>query len=157
MPGAPRPAPLLHRAHWAQMSPGLYLSADESWGSGHGLLHRQSSAPNLAYNVQQELFGSQSRWSFLLRPTEQPQVKPRRARIRAAEVATVIVASAIGLLTGEMLFRAIDGYDLSTPRLVRPPTSAASSGPAVTGAEIAKKHAARIPLAAGMKQEWFDL
>lgn len=35
MPRAPRPAPLLHRARWAQMSPGLYLSADESWGSGH--------------------------------------------------------------------------------------------------------------------------
>jgi hypothetical protein len=33
-PGAPRPAPLLHRAPWAQMSPRLYLSADESWGSG---------------------------------------------------------------------------------------------------------------------------
>ena len=34
MPGAPRPTPLLHRAHWAQMSPGLYSSVDESWGSG---------------------------------------------------------------------------------------------------------------------------
>jgi hypothetical protein len=32
-PGAPRPAPLLHRAPWAQMSLGLHMSADESWGS----------------------------------------------------------------------------------------------------------------------------
>jgi hypothetical protein len=32
---APRPvASLLHRAHSAQMSPGHYLLADESWGSG---------------------------------------------------------------------------------------------------------------------------
>ena len=38
MPGAPRPAPLLHRAHWAQMSPGLHLLADESWGSGQILM-----------------------------------------------------------------------------------------------------------------------
>ena len=34
MLGAPRPAPLLHRAPLGSMSPGLYLLADESWGSG---------------------------------------------------------------------------------------------------------------------------
>jgi hypothetical protein len=84
-------------------------------------------------------------------------VKPRGAGIRAAEVATVIVASAIALFAGEILFRAVDGYDLSSARLLRLPTSPPRSGPAVTGAEIAKKHAERIPLAAGMKQEWFDL
>jgi hypothetical protein len=67
------------------------------------------------------------------------------------------VASAIGLFAGEILFRAVDGYDLSSARLLRLPTSPPRSGPAVTGAEIAKKHAERIPLAAGMKQEWFDL
>ena len=32
--GGSAPRPLLHRAHWAQMSPGLHLLADESWGSG---------------------------------------------------------------------------------------------------------------------------
>jgi hypothetical protein len=67
------------------------------------------------------------------------------------------VASAIGLFAGEILFRAVDGYDLSSARLLRLPTSPPRSGPAVTGAEIAKKHAERIPLAAGMKREWFDL
>ena len=72
-------------------------------------------------------------------------MKPRGARIRAAEVATVIVASAIALFAGEILFRAVDGYDLSSARLLRLPTSPPHSGPAVTGAEIAKKHAERIP------------
>ena len=33
--GAPRPSPLHHRVLWAQMQNGLYLSLDESWGSGH--------------------------------------------------------------------------------------------------------------------------
>ncbi|WP_410052747.1 integrase core domain-containing protein, partial [Bradyrhizobium sp. SZCCHNS3003] len=33
-PRAPRPAPLLHRAQWAQMSPRLSPSLDETWGSG---------------------------------------------------------------------------------------------------------------------------
>jgi len=32
-PRAPRPAPLLHRASWAQMKIGLYSSGHESWGS----------------------------------------------------------------------------------------------------------------------------
>ncbi len=33
--GAPRPVPLHYRAHRAQMKPGLFLSADETRGSGH--------------------------------------------------------------------------------------------------------------------------
>jgi putative transposase len=35
MPRAPRPAPLLHRAQWAQIPPGLFPSLDEARGSDH--------------------------------------------------------------------------------------------------------------------------
>jgi putative transposase len=35
--GAPRPAPLLHRARWAQMSPGLSPLLDEVRGADHGV------------------------------------------------------------------------------------------------------------------------
>src|SRR4029077_11120745 len=35
--GAPRPSPLHHRVLWAQIQNGLYLSLDESRGSGHWL------------------------------------------------------------------------------------------------------------------------
>jgi hypothetical protein len=40
-PRAPRPAPLLHRASWAQMKIGLYSSGDESWGSFRILSERE--------------------------------------------------------------------------------------------------------------------
>src|SRR5277367_1068335 len=36
--GAPRPAPLPHRAKEAQISDRLYLSLDEKWGPGQRLL-----------------------------------------------------------------------------------------------------------------------
>src|SRR6476619_4118251 len=39
---APRLAPLLHRAPWAQMSPGLSPSLDETRGSGQALECRGS-------------------------------------------------------------------------------------------------------------------
>jgi hypothetical protein len=40
-PRAPRPAPLLHRASWAQMKIGLSSSGDESWGSFRILSERE--------------------------------------------------------------------------------------------------------------------
>jgi hypothetical protein len=38
--GAPRPVPLHHRANRAQIKPGLFLSADETRGSGHIVFYR---------------------------------------------------------------------------------------------------------------------
>jgi hypothetical protein len=35
MPKAPRPAPLLHRAQWAQIQSGLFPLLDEARGSDH--------------------------------------------------------------------------------------------------------------------------
>jgi len=47
-PGAPRPAPLHHRANTAQVKDGLYLQLDERWGSGHGL-SRDALRPSLRW------------------------------------------------------------------------------------------------------------
>jgi hypothetical protein len=84
-------------------------------------------------------------------------MKPGSIAIRAAEVTLAAVTFIVGLLAAEMAFRAIDGYEFFSPRLVQRPTSPPLATPAAAEAKAATQHAARIPLATGMKSEWFHL
>lgn len=86
-----------------------------------------------------------------------PQMKPGSVATRAAEVTLVVVTFIVSLLAAEIVLRAIDGFELWSARLVRRSTSPPLASPAPTEATSIQEHAARIPLAADMKREWFDL
>jgi hypothetical protein len=77
-------------------------------------------------------------------------MKPRRAGVYAAAISLFTTFFLAGLLACELAFRAIDHYELWSVRISR----VAGFEP-VTAA--ARTYAAQVPLAAGMKREWFDL
>jgi hypothetical protein len=75
----------------------------------------------------------------------------RKPGIYAGAAVVITVLCLLGFMTGELAFRLIDGYELWSPKLVR-------QGPVgLPTVRTAASYAASIPLAPGMKQEWFDL
>jgi hypothetical protein len=81
----------------------------------------------------------------------------RRGKL-ASFIATallVLAGVAFGLAVGEIALRIVDGYSLTSLRLVRPlPPPPQTEAKA---ADALHQQVAAIPLAAGMRREWFDL
>src|SRR5262249_22784343 len=73
----------------------------------------------------------------------------RRVGIYTAGLVFAVAMFSAGLLACELALRAIDGFSLTSTRLVERPGWEPVS-------RAARAHAARIPTADGMKLEWFD-
>ena len=82
-------------------------------------------------------------------------MKWRRLASAAAPAALLIVTTAVCLLVGELVVRFIDGYRLSTLRLIPHATTAA--GLAAERRNVAQQYLSSVPLAPGMQTSWFEL
>ncbi len=69
-------------------------------------------------------------------------------------VAIVAATTVLCMITGEMVFRAIDGFRLTSLYLV---VNAPTAPAPVIRQDVARHYAAKVPLAPGMRFEWFDL
>jgi hypothetical protein len=80
-----------------------------------------------------------------------------RTTLKAAAALTgrVVVAFIVCAPVAEMVFRAADGYRLTTLRLISPATE--DPDLAVQRRGVAEQYVGAIPLAPGMRAEWFEL
>jgi hypothetical protein len=69
--------------------------------------------------------------------------------IRIASAALALTTTLLALGIGEIAFRALDGYQIASWRLVH-------LGPVSPPTDAAARHLKSIPLAEGMRAEWFD-
>jgi hypothetical protein len=79
-------------------------------------------------------------------------ITARSATLFAATILFISIVTGSLLIVGEMAFRAIDGYQLLSWELVPAGTAVQNKGPE----KAARAYARSIPLAEGMKAEWFD-
>jgi len=82
-------------------------------------------------------------------------VSRTKLKSAAASVGIPVATFIVGCLIGEALLRHVDGYRLTTLRLI--PQAFEVEGLALQRRDVARLYVGSIPLAPGMRTEWFEL